>query len=39
MENRDRAFLLSLDENRELLGEPAFEPGAFPSKFINRELS
>lgn len=38
-ENQDRAFLLALDENRELLGAAAFESDAFPSKFINRELS
>lgn len=38
-ENLDRAFLLSLDENKDLLGKAAFERSAFSSKFINRELS
>lgn len=39
MENQDRAFLLRLNENRELLGEATGESSDFASKFINRELS
>lgn len=39
MENQDRAFLLRLSENRDLLGDTTFESGDFASKYINRELS
>lgn len=39
MESQDRAFLLRLYENRELLSESTYEARDFTSKFINRELS